>query len=112
MDIVIYIIIFAVSFILGGIIWGIIYYSNYKGYKNKYKVTLIVDEKKSLTNEMQKGKFVDFYTPKKDGKKFIGWYDNENCEGKSINYYMVYDIDVTFYAKWDNDEKLTPHDPS
>lgn len=100
MDSTAYIIICGVSFVFATVIWGIIYYINYKGCKNKYKVTFIINEDETISNQIQRGEFVKFFSPQKTGKEFLGWFDNKECNGKNITYYMVYDKDVFFYAKW------------
>ncbi len=40
-------------------------------------------------------------TPKKDGKTFIGWYDNPELTGNPVTGITKDKFDKTFYAKWE-----------
>jgi RecA-family ATPase len=64
-------------------------------------IYFVIDDESTLTKQLRKGEFVDFFIPKKSNKRFAGWFDNEDLKGVKITYYMVYDTDKKFYAKWD-----------
>ena len=51
-----------------------------------------------------KGEFVSFFIPEKNHYIFEGWFDNEEFTSSPITYYMIYNCDKSFYAKWKKDE--------
>lgn len=65
-----------------------------------FTISFVIDDESTLTKQLRKGEFVEFFTPEKVNRKFEGWFDNEDCEGSKFTYYMVYDTDKKFYAKW------------
>lgn len=71
-----------------------------KNKKTSIKVTFVIKKDDVKIEELKKGKFVNFFIPKYKNKDFLGWYDNDKFDGKPITYFMAYDSDVAFYAKW------------
>ena len=43
-------------------------------------------------------------TPTKDGFTFLGWFDNEACEGTAVTAPYTPTASITLYAKWIEDE--------
>jgi uncharacterized repeat protein (TIGR02543 family) len=77
------------------------------------KITIWIKEKRTIftiyflsdntiikSYKYKKGEFVNFYIPEKNQYIFEGWFDNENFTSSPVEYYMVYNCDKSFYAKW------------
>lgn len=99
-------IIILVVFLIGAPIEIIIALSIKSGIKKKEKKSTHIalfysDDNLLLKKEYSKGEFVNFFTPDKENFVFCGWYDNPEFSGKVYTYFMVYDRDVSFYAKWE-----------
>ncbi len=71
-----------------------------KNRNSYFTIYFVIDDKTTLTKQLRKGDFVEFFTPEKANRRFEGWFDNEDCKGVKVEYYMVYDTDIKFYAKW------------
>ena len=84
------------------VILSIVKLNIYKKNKNSFfSIYFVIDDESTLTKQLRKGEFVDFFIPQKSNKRFAGWFDNQELKGVKITYYMVYDTDKKFYAKWD-----------
>ncbi len=45
--------------------------------------------------------------PTKANAEFLGWYDNEECEGNPYDFNTLLDRSMTLYAKWENSFNVT-----
>ena len=96
---------YIISFGLGVsvlIVLSIIKINIHKKNRNSFfTISFVSDGESTVNKQLRKGDFVDFFVPKVDNRRFAGWFDNEEFQGEKVTYYMVYDTDKTFFAKWE-----------
>lgn len=66
-----------------------------------FTISFVIDSELTIEKQLRKGEFVEFFVPNQLNRRFLGWYDDDIFSGEKVTYYMVYDKDKKFFARWE-----------